>query len=401
MNIALVNSEYPSLSGSDHGGITTYTLTLAYLLSQHGHNVHVLNRSGFHSSMLPQAVTFHSFNYIKNKNVAYRILQRFFPDPFGWEKGQARAVIQLITSLTREQKFDIVEFPEYGGLASFYPTSLGIPCVITFHTPSILVDKVNNIQPSEQRRHLYHLEAQAIARAVAYKCPSNALKKYVCNHYQLPSDVVSTVDNPFDSMQFNSIYRPPVNPSRFDILFSGRLEFRKGAEIILHTIKDILSISNAITLTIAGETEIPNAQNYRQAIERILTPAERNRVFFPGPLSRNRLLPLYCNSSLFLFPSLFENSPYALLEAMAAGLPVVASAGSGIEEIITQNENGLLFSLENRSELVTAIKKCYNDAELTQRLKQNALKTIEQKYNPDKSVREHCDFYQSVIDHNR
>ena len=154
---------------------------------------------------------------------------------------------------------------------------------------------------------------------------------------------------------------------------------------------------NRFTFTIAGETDTGNPQNYRQAIERMLTPEERRRVWFPGPLSRKQLFPLYFTSTLFLFPSLFENSPYALLEAMTAGLPVIAASGGGIPEIVTHDETGLLFQPDNREELVTNIRSLYRDRSRAAVLGRNAREAVQRMFDPDQIITEHCDFYRATL----
>jgi glycosyltransferase involved in cell wall biosynthesis len=109
-------------------------------------------------------------------------------------------------------------------------------------------------------------------------------------------------------------------------------------------------------------------------------------------------LPLYRNSSLFLFPSLFENSPYALVEAMAAGLPVIATAGSGIGEIITHDDNGLLFPAEDRTMLVAHVEALFRDRERASRIGHNAAASIDRMFNPVENIAAHLEHYASVRD---
>ncbi|MBN1308708.1 MAG: glycosyltransferase family 4 protein [Chitinispirillaceae bacterium] len=397
MKIALVNSEYPSLSGSDHGGIATYTHTLAFFLAQRGHTVHLFTRSGFSDNDRTSLVHVHRFGFKKNPHYLTRIISRFSSDPLAWERGQSRALSSSLAEVALKDGIDIVEFPEYGGLACRYQPVKKIPYCVTFHTPAELVDLYNGIQPTRLHRQRYRMEKRAVRRAAAFKSPSSALKNWICEQYGLPPSSVTTIRNPFDAAPIRKIRRTTGDPRRFDILFSGRFERRKGAEILLYCIKKILSINTMITFTIAGETDIGNAPNYRQAIERILSPEERMRVWFPGPLSYNKLLPLYSNSSLFLFPSLFENSPYALLEAMAAELPVVATSCGGINEIITHNENGLLFSPDDHETLVSHIRTLFDDRDRASSLGRNALATVQRLYDKENIANSHCSFFQSVI----
>ncbi len=76
---------------------------------------------------------------------------------------------------------------------------------------------------------------------------------------------------------------------------------------------------------------------------------------------------------IFVLPSVKEGWPYTLLEALRAGLPIIATRVGGIPEIITDNENGLLVPPANPDSLQKAIKKLLADSELTTRLQQNSL----------------------------
>ncbi|MBN1760442.1 MAG: glycosyltransferase family 4 protein [Chitinispirillaceae bacterium] len=398
MKIAIVNSEHPSPTGNDHGGIATYTYTLAGLLAERGHTVHVLTRSLITPEHYSPSVSFHRYGFTGSANPVARLLQRFHRDPITWEKGHARSVNGIIRELYRKKQVDIADIPEYGGMAACYSSDDDMPpCAITFHTPSSLVDSLNNMHPSEPRRRLYLLEREGITRAAGYKSPSHALKNHVCATYHLPESSVPVIRNPFDFTNQEHLHRQSHPADRFDILFSGRLEHRKGAEVLVQSISRMLAIGAEVTVTIAGETEINNAFNYRHAIERLLAPGERKRVWFPGPLPSVKLQALYANSSVLFFPSLYENCPYVLIEAMAAGLPVVATEGSGISEIVTHNTSGLLFSPGDHSRLLAHIRTLYSDREYALCLGEAGARTVRQLFDPEAVIDATIDFYQLVL----
>jgi glycosyltransferase involved in cell wall biosynthesis len=400
VKIALINSEYPSPSGADHGGIATYTYTLANLLVQYGHTVHLLTRSGVHSDEIAPSIHVHHISYQHDRRLISRIIRRFYRNAISWEKGLAFCVKETLFQIMQKEGLDIVEYPEYGGLGVYCHQIASLPSIVTLHTPSQLVDELNCINPTPDRQYLYRLERQSIQKATACRSPSDTLKKYACDRLGINASRISVIRNPFNFAKVANIFysSDKGNTPRFDILFSGRLEYRKGAEIILKSIKEILAINSNIHITIAGETEISGQQNYRTAIEHVLSPEERLRVWFLGPISYRKLLPLYKNSSLFLFPSLFENAPYALLEAMACGMPVVAAASGGIGEIIRHGENGLLFSTTDHQEPAASIASLFNDRKRALTIGQNAAASIAEKYDIDKTVKEYIAFYQSVID---
>ncbi len=401
MKIAIVNSEYPSISGSDHGGISTYTYTIAALLARYGNTVHVFGRVGMHKVDSIPNVCFHQFGFRRYGSIISRIFCRLSNNPILWEKGQSEALCSELGSLAATDGLDIIEFPDYGGLAYSYLYYKKIPYIITFHMPSELVDHLNGIQPERLHRLKYRMERKAMKHAAAFKSPSNAMKNWVIENYRIPSELIYYIRNPFNIEPMLKIRKNENLPPGFDILFSGRLERRKGAEILLNSIKEILSIDRSIRFTIAGETQIGESLNYRQAIEGTLSPEERKRIWFPGPLPADKLFPLYHNSSLFLFPSLFENSPYSLIEAMASGLPPVATSCGGITEIITHGQNGLLFPPDKPQTLIAYIKRLFADRILLSELGKNAAQTIGRIYNNNTIEETHCGFYRSVLDNKK
>lgn len=402
IKIAIVNSEFSPSAGMAHGGIATYCKTIAQYLAQRGHTVYFFTRgSAIPYTDIGENLHFHQYRYVPPSSYALRLLHYFFPKSYYWELGYARSLNMLLTGLAKNKQIDIIEFPEYGGLAYYYRRSHPVPYVLTFHTPSILVDELNLIDPTPAQLFRYKMEAQTIASADGYKSPSNALKMYILKRYSLINDAVQIIRNPVHFDILEHIVPASQNHNRFDILFSGRFEYRKGAGIILKTVKKILAIAPEVTLSIAGETDFSSAVNYRHAMEHSLSPEERERVWFLGPLSHEHVLPLYRNSSLFLFPSLYENAPYSLFEAMSSGMPIIASDSGGVSEVITHEENGLLFSPESPDDIVGHVKRMYSDRAFAEKMGNNAAKSIRILLNPDSLIDKHILFYRTVLNRTR
>lgn len=104
-------------------------------------------------------------------------------------------------------------------------------------------------------------------------------------------------------------------------------------------------------------------------------------VSFRGPLSRDEVARVLGKAVVFVFPSLKEGLPLSVLEAMACGVPVVGSDIPGINEIISDQHNGLLIPPRNSEALATAILKLLDDEDLRRKLGQNARKSIVEKYS--------------------
>ena len=83
---------------------------------------------------------------------------------------------------------------------------------------------------------------------------------------------------------------------------------------------------------------------------------------------------------LFVLPSIKEGMPWTVLEAMAAGLPIVAAKVGGVPEMIENGKSGILVEPQNPQELAAAIKKIIADDNLRKFLGDNALIAVKEKF---------------------
>jgi glycosyltransferase involved in cell wall biosynthesis len=395
MQIALVNSEIPAPGVPGHGGIASFTYTLANALAQQNHRVHVCVVEGttvtesFHANVQVHTVRW------KPRSGPLRYFTRH---PVEFHKGLSRGLYELLHRIYRTDGLDIVDIPEYNGLAAQFPRRRPFPFVITFHTPTYLVDELNNATPDSTANKVYQLEGKALTNAEGYKSPSQALLDIVRSHYRLAGSVpAAVIKYPCDPALFNIIPRPPKKDDFFHILFSGRLERRKGADILCNNLQDILGISTRIHLTVAGQSNLTGLIDYREKMENSLDDRQREQVWMLGPQDRQKLPAIYCNSDVFLMPSLFDNAPYALLEAMSARLPIVAADTGGINEIIRHDENGLLFPLSRPEEMVAHIRTIYTDPDRALSLAQHAERTIAREHDITTTTRDTVSFYQRIV----
>jgi len=97
----------------------------------------------------------------------------------------------------------------------------------------------------------------------------------------------------------------------------------------------------------------------------------------------------------FILPSIWEGLPYALLEAMAAKKPVIATAIFGMEEILTHEQNGLLVQSENPIQLAEAIQRLYTNRDLAKKLATNGRQLVEQTFSVDVMTHKITQYYLS------
>jgi len=115
-----------------------------------------------------------------------------------------------------------------------------------------------------------------------------------------------------------------------------------------------------------------------------------------GFLPDEEKLAYLAKSDLFVLPSLYEPIPIAILEALAAGLPVVASDVGGISELVRPGVNGLLVKPGNPDDLAAAISNLINDSKLRRRLASNARESV-RKYDWPVVAEKYLLFYQELL----
>lgn len=135
------------------------------------------------------------------------------------------------------------------------------------------------------------------------------------------------------------------------LLFVGRLRIRKGLEVAFEALAALRDQGREATLLIAGDGE------HRAALERRAAELglSGDRVRFLGRATAGQVRALLDGAAALVVPSTYEGMPLVVLEAMAAGVPVVASRVSGIPEVVVDGETGWLVPAEDPPALVSAL----------------------------------------------
>ncbi|MGE0722965.1 MAG: glycosyltransferase family 4 protein [Alphaproteobacteria bacterium] len=159
--------------------------------------------------------------------------------------------------------------------------------------------------------------------------------------------------------------RPPRRSGRLDLVQVATIEPRKGQHVALQAL-DRLDDPNLRLALVGAERPGPAAIGIRAMLA--ARPALGDRVEIVGPLAPDAVLGRWAAADAALFPTLDDNLPTALLEAMAAGCPVVASALPAIAEAIEDGVTGLLVPPGDPLALAAAIARVRDDPALAARL---------------------------------
>ena len=152
------------------------------------------------------------------------------------------------------------------------------------------------------------------------------------------------------------------------LAFAGRLTAQKSLRVAL----EALASAEGVELLIAGEGDA-RATLEHDVAELGLT----ERVRFLGALPRARVVELFAAADASILSSTWENFPHTVVEALAVGTPVLATAAGGVGEVVHDGENGLLVPLGDSAALGAAIRRYFGDEELQRRLRAAAAPSVE------------------------
>jgi L-malate glycosyltransferase len=174
------------------------------------------------------------------------------------------------------------------------------------------------------------------------------------------------------------------------VLFLGRLDAQKGLDVALQAWVRVISRRPAARLALAGDGPA------RAALEAEVRELGLSKhVRFLG--TRSDPEKLLQASQIFILPSRSEGMPNALLEAMATGLPCVASRIGGNCDLVTHGLTGLLTPPGDAVTLADALYALLDDRSLRNRLGTAARATVIERYGMDRVVRQYMDLYAALM----
>lgn len=209
------------------------------------------------------------------------------------------------------------------------------------------------------------------------------------------------------SVQHNAIRRQPP-PSIADIeTLRDRLGITKAERVVLSVGRlsrekahlDLLEGFNRLRETkpeISGKLIIVGDGPERAGLEAAAASLGcKEHVIFTGEVSD--VQTFYALADVFVLPSHSEGSPNVLLEAMAANVPVVATAVGGVPEMVENNESALLVPPNDPTSLAASLARLLTDGQLGQRLTTNAALLVDNRFTPENCVRTLVEIYREVL----
>ncbi|MBI2625244.1 MAG: glycosyltransferase family 4 protein [Candidatus Nealsonbacteria bacterium] len=202
---------------------------------------------------------------------------------------------------------------------------------------------------------------------------SHAIKEYF---EELGCKDVEVIPNGIDLARFKNLDRQRSRnklglKDEFAVMTVARLEKIKGLEYLIGAAKIISknppNQHKPVFIIIGDGSERKNLEGLAEKL------GVEDRVKFLGPIANERIPEYLAGADCFVLPSLKEGFGIAILEAMAAGVPVVATNVGGIKDIIEGGKTGILVEPENSEALAKVISKTCSSGELIGQLVNNAM----------------------------
>jgi glycosyltransferase involved in cell wall biosynthesis len=348
VKILCVNYEYPPVGG---GGAAA-ARGLAESLVRRGHQIDCVTS---HLRGLPE---YEFLNGVRIHRVRCLRRERHYTGTFELAT-QVYPSYRKALTLARSGQYDFnhTHFIIPSGLTSYLLwRRTGLPYVITAHGSD--VPGYNPDRFSLAHKLIQPVWRRIVANAALIISPSHFLKRLIQQHIDVPVEVVA------NGAQLPELRSRTVK--RNQILVVARMFERKGVQFFLEAIRDLKTDWDIL---IAGDGPyLPTLKAQAETIN--------PKVQFLGFLGRQELDRLYEETKIFVFPSIQENFPVVLLEAMNAGCAIITTTADGCAEVV--GDTGVTTPVRQPGEIRQALDRLMANEQLIENLGARAMERVKQ-----------------------
>ncbi len=261
------------------------------------------------------------------------------------------------------------------------------PMVVTYHGDFYKSGRLSNaFKRMRNRLQLPYV----LDRACAVIALSRSDAALLVSYGQAPEGI-EVVYPGMDLARFEGGPEPGTRGAH-KILYVGRVVYQKGVRELVRSFAALCEQEEGVELVVAGDGE---------DLEEMMELARRldveDRVRFRGWVDRDELIGLYHEAMAVVLPSFSEGMPYAVLEAMAAGRPVISSRVSGMDEVVDHGVNGLLYNHGDEKGLQKAMLRLVRDPEESRRMGERARKDCRTRFSQERWLADTVGVYERSL----
>lgn len=313
----------------------------------------------------------------------------------------AERLLHVLRRAHREDGIEIFECEESCGVARLLVPRCPVPVVVRLHGPWFLVGPAAGVEQNAAFRRRVEREKQALLRADGLSAPSRDVVDRTQDYYGIALPNVRVIPNPIGVVPESQRWtQDGCEPRR--LLFVGRFDRGKGADILLEAFAQVLREEPDARLTMAGRDhgiadssgKRVNATDY--IARRFPDPEKRRRIEWLGPRTPEELIELRRRSFCCVLASRYESFSMVTLEAMASGCPIVAPDVGGIPELLRHEHSGLLFPPGDADELAGALMRLMRSPAMAADLGARAMGDANTRHSPTAIARRTLSFYREI-----
>lgn len=237
------------------------------------------------------------------------------------------------------------------------------------------------------------IETKCLKAYTNFGCRTNFDKDFVKKSN--PESIIHYLPEAVNPIFFNVNYEPKEDKI---VNFVGTVSKAKGIIILIEAMTKVCAHFPEVKLNIIGP---PNNRDQKELSELISNHNLNENIIFHGFKTPEEILQLHLDARLYVLPTLMDNSPNSLCEAMTLGMPCIASRVGGIPSLINDQINGLLFEPGNSDELAEKMIFLLSDIGYSIKLGKNARVLAFKRNYPDEVAKTTFDVYKSIISKKR
>jgi glycosyltransferase involved in cell wall biosynthesis len=282
----------------------------------------------------------------------------------GWLTYSAE-VAAVLAQLHAQSPLDLVDFPEWSAEGYVHLLNRGegnrIPCVVHLHGPLVMFAHAMGWPEidSEFYRTGTEMEKTCVRLADAVFSSSQCSIEWCRRYYGLVREDVPVMHTGIDTSVFSP--RPISKETRPTIIFVGRIARNKGIETLVAACCRLVGEFPDLQLRVLGDGEAGLMEELRHMAAAC---GCAGLLDLRGFVKSQEIPEQLSRAHVFAAPSVYEGGPgFVYLEAMACGLPAIGCEGSGVTEVITHGQTGLLVPPKDGEALAEALRDLLSNPE--------------------------------------
>ncbi|HRY27845.1 MAG TPA: glycosyltransferase family 4 protein [Candidatus Moranbacteria bacterium] len=381
MKILFFNYEFPPLGGG--AGNASY-----YLLREYSKNPNI--KVDFITSSIDEKqhlerignnITIHRLPIGKNpENIHYQSQKELLK--YTWE------AYRFSKKLAKENKYDLTH--------SFFSVPCGVISLLLkrkFRIPYIISLRGSDVPGySERFTALYKIITPIIKKVwrEAYFVIANSQGLAELSLKSSPEKEIGIIPNGIDIEEFFPDLSKK-NKDQFTIICVSRVTPRKGIRFLIQAFNVLSRRYDYIKLVIVGDG------NERASLEDLVQALGlKEKVLFTGPVLHEKVLGYYQKANIFALPSMNEGMSNTMLEALACGLPLVATDTGGTKELIEDGQNGFIVKMKESHDLAEKIEKFLLNRNLEKEMGQKS-RELAEKLDWSVVANKYIDLYDKTV----